>query len=68
VTAEIANYGFVPVLRGRRIQGKQIGNLSEPVESSISVRSGFLVSLWPQKSQEQQKSQERPKHIHTKRL
>jgi len=37
-------------------------------ESSISVRSGFLVSLWSEKSQEQQKSQEKPEHIHTKRL
>jgi len=44
VTAKIANYGCLPVLRGRRIQAKQIGNLSEPVESSISVRSGFLAA------------------------
>jgi len=68
VTSKIANYGCVLVLRGRRIQAKQIANLSYPVEKSISGRSGFLVSLWPQKSQEQQKSQEKPKHIHTKQL
>jgi len=60
LTAKIANYGCVPVLHGRRIQAKQIGNLSESVESSISVSSGFLVSLWTQKSQEQQKSQDKP--------
>jgi len=36
VTAEIANYGCVPVLRGRRIQAKQIGNLSEPRVKHIS--------------------------------
>jgi len=36
VTAEIANYGCVPVLRGRQIQAKQSRILSEPVASEVS--------------------------------